>query len=252
MLVCTRLFNQPGLQSGQWTRAFSPWLIRLPLYCTRVSQRFYCPLLWSMTQLVEAALTGCSPSLPSSKAGAQSAAANVKADTERVFSVSPPLKIISFLFGEILDLSFRSASKSRIKHTSPPTGGVGWNKCKEGNVCSAAVGLHRIREIELAPKGMTFMFHTQRGETNLAALASLCNESKGQLSNTASNAHANQTSHMSALPTGGNKCLGHKYITTASWSYVCHAEGIRSEFHIGMLVEKSTFQQRWGGGGGGG
>lgn len=75
----------------------APWLIRLPLYCTRVRQRFYCPLLWSMTQLVEVALTGCSPSLPSSKAGAQSAATNVKPDTESVFPVSLPLSQNSFI-----------------------------------------------------------------------------------------------------------------------------------------------------------
>lgn len=93
MLICPRLFNQPGLQGGQWTRAFSPWLISLPLYCTRVRQRFYCLLLWSMTQLVEVALTGSAslhPSLPSSKAGAQSAAANV-------FSVSLPPSQNSFI-----------------------------------------------------------------------------------------------------------------------------------------------------------
>lgn len=46
-------------------------------------------------------------------------------------------------------------------------------------------------------------------------------------------------------PTSGNKCPGHKYITTESCSYVRYAQGIRSEFHIGMLVEKSTFPQRW-------
>lgn len=65
-------------------------------------------------------------------------------------------------------------------------------------------------------------------------------------------ANTNHTAHTAAL---ANKCLGHKYITTVSWSYVWYAHGIRSEFHIGMLVEKSTFQQRWGGwgvmGGGG-
>lgn len=38
---------------------------------------------------------------------------------------------------------------------------------------------------------------------------------------------------------------GHKYITTESWSYVQYAQGIRSEFHIGMLVEKSTFWLQW-------
>lgn len=74
MLICTRLFNQPAPQSGQWTRASSPQLIRLPLYCTQVHQRFYCPLRWSMTQLVEVALAGRSPSRPSTRAGAQSAA----------------------------------------------------------------------------------------------------------------------------------------------------------------------------------
>lgn len=46
-----------------------------------------------MTQLVEVALTGCGPSLPSSKAGAQSAATNVNPDTESAFSVSLSLSL---------------------------------------------------------------------------------------------------------------------------------------------------------------
>lgn len=58
-------------------------------------------------------------------------------------------------------------------------------------------------------------------------------------------ANANHIPHMNVFPTSGNKCPGHKYITTESCSYVWYAQGIRSEFHIGMLVEKSTFPQRW-------
>lgn len=57
------------------------------------------------------------------------------------------------------------------------------------------------------------MFRTPRGESSLAALtvALLTATTSGK-----GTANANHTARTSALPTGGNKCLGHKYITTAS------------------------------------
>lgn len=54
-------------------------------------------------------------------------------------------------------------------------------------------------------------------------------------------ANASHIPYLNSFPTGSNKCPGHKYVTSESYSYVRYAQGIRSEFHIGMLVEKSTF-----------
>lgn len=153
-----------------------------------------------------------------------------------------------------------------LKQTSFSTVGRKQNECKEGKVCSAVLSLHHTCKIELGHKDMTFwrklelLSPKQWGDSALLVLTVvlLCHSDdwalfkhlnaalgleQGALTPERGAANANHTLRMNIFPTGGNKCPGHKYITTESWSYVRYAEGIRSEFHIGMLVEKSTFLQ---------
>lgn len=141
---------------------------------------------------------------------------------------------------------------------------------KEGKVCSAVLSLHHTCKIELGHKDLTLLrklellSSAQWGDRGLVVLTvvllihsdwlvQLYLSTATQLQARSTEpvrlrggvANANHIPHMNIFPTSGNKCPGHKYITAESCSYVRYALGIRSEFHIGMLVEKSTFPQRW-------
>lgn len=150
-----------------------------------------------------------------------------------------------------------------LKQTSSPTVGREQNERKEGKVCSAVFSLHHTCKIELGHKDLTLwgkleaLSLVQWRDRGMAVLKlfllihsdARCSFTKYQ------KAWDNQVLRLSrgALLirtilhswifslTSGNKCPGHKYITAESCSYVWYARGIRLEFHIGMLVEKSTY-----------
>lgn len=156
-----------------------------------------------------------------------------------------------------------------LKQTSSPTVGREQDERKEGKVCSAALSLHHTCKIELGDKDLTLLgkleqlSSTQWWDRGLVVLTVVLFKFILMISVPSSKyaasglkqreplrllggvANANHIPHMNIFPTSGDKCTGHKYITTESCSYVRYAQGIRSEFHIGMLVEKSTFPQRW-------
>lgn len=151
-----------------------------PLYwsgfaCARTRHRFYCPLLWSTTQLVEGFLTSCSPSHSACWGrGRMCRCCFCRTGLwEHILSLSSsilqynPFTCVNTGQQIWACLQEQCHTKSRfmshsLRRTSSPTVGRDQSECKEGGVCSADLISHHTCETESGQKGPAFLSKLER------------------------------------------------------------------------------------------